>query len=29
MFVGISGADFVGLVVLMDGFASMEWVYCR
>lgn len=28
-FVGISGAFSGGLVVLVNGFVSMEWVYCR
>ena len=28
MFGGISGAVFGGLVVLVDGFVSMECVYC-
>lgn len=28
MFGGISGAVSGDLVVLVDGFVSMEWVYC-
>ena len=28
MFGGISGADFGSLVVLMDSFLCIEWVYC-
>ena len=28
MFGGISGADFGGLVVLVDGFGCMKYVYC-